>query len=113
MSFGPFVGRIARDQSKINLIFTRGYRMVDDQTIREPVPDFDYFIADGDHFVRVSDHGVLHPIRIGRIGAAISLQIINPDLARRKVGAVNDQPIVLAREGERRTKQGRAAPKQN
>ena len=47
------------------------------------------------------DDGVLHPVGIGGAGAAVGFEVVDADLAAGDVGAADDEPVLLAGEGER------------
>lgn len=81
-------------QPKIYFLLLRRDRVLHDYTIGKGVaePQLLPVGAESHEFIRVLDHRVRNPVRVGRASPAVCLQIVDTNFAAREMASTNHQP---------------------
>ena len=103
LGFIHVIGGILHREGERHFIIARRDDMVHGEAVVHVAvePDLLPVRARGDELRLVAHEGMLLPVGIGGAGAAIGLEVVDFDLALRQVGASDDEPVRIAREGQR------------
>ena len=102
VGFGAFGGGIVGGEFKSDLVGSGSDGVIDNDAVGEGVAELHRFavITQGDELAFVINDGVLDPIGIGGVGAAVCLEVVDAELAIGEIFALDDEPMAIAPEGE-------------